>query len=49
MENADGIAVLDDGSYLVSSWPGLIWHVTQDGATTEIHDTIDDYESIRMI
>jgi len=41
MENADGIAVLDDGSYLVSSWPGQIWHVTQDGATTEIHDTID--------
>ena len=41
MENADGIAVLDDGSYLVSSWPGQIWHVTTDGETTEIHNTVD--------
>lgn len=38
MEDADGIAVLDDGSYLVSSWPGQIWHVAADGATTVIHD-----------
>ncbi|MEL7539445.1 MAG: hypothetical protein AAGJ51_00965 [Pseudomonadota bacterium] len=38
MENADGIAVLDDGSYLVSSWPGLIWHVTADGQTNAFHD-----------
>lgn len=43
MENADGIAVLDDGSYLVSSWPGLIWHVTPDGTTTAFHD-MRDYE-----
>ena len=41
MENADGIAVLDDGSYLVSSWPGQIWHVTADGETSELHDTQD--------
>ena len=41
MENADGIAVLDDGSYLVSSWPGQIWHVGSDGQTTEIHNTED--------
>lgn len=41
MENADGIAVLDDGSYLVSSWPGQIWHVGSDGHTTEIHNTED--------
>lgn len=39
MENADGIAVLDDGSYLVSSWPGQIWHVAANGQTTEIHNT----------
>lgn len=41
MENADGIALLDDGSYLVSSWPGQIWHVGSDGQTTEIHNTED--------
>lgn len=39
MENADGIAVLDDGSYLVSSWPGQIWHVSNEGEISEIHDT----------
>ena len=42
MTNADGIAVLDDGSYLVSSWPGQIWHASSDGEITEIHDTLDD-------
>ncbi len=42
MENADGIAVLDDGSYLVSSWPGQIWHVSTAGETTELINTIDD-------
>ena len=42
MENADGIAMLDDGSYLVSSWPGQIWHISADGETTEIHNTVDD-------
>ena len=41
MINADGIAVLDDGSYLVSSWPGQIWHVSTDGETTELHNTVD--------
>jgi len=42
MENADGIALLDDGSYLVSSWPGQIWHVTVSGEVTELHDTQAD-------
>ena len=42
MENADGIAVLDDGSYLVSSWPGQIWYVTASGEITELHDTQED-------
>ena len=41
MQNADGIAVLDDGSYLVSSWPGQIWHVATSGETREIHNTVD--------
>ncbi|MHA7858891.1 MAG: SMP-30/gluconolactonase/LRE family protein [Henriciella sp.] len=41
MENADGIAVLDDGGYLVSSWPGQIWHVAPNGDVTDIHNTED--------
>ena len=41
MENADGIAVLNDGGYLVSSWPGQIWHVSSQGETTELHNTAD--------
>lgn len=41
MENADGIAVLDDASYLVSSWPGQIWHVSRTGKTTEILNSQD--------
>lgn len=41
MTNADGIAILDDGSYLVSSWPGQIWHVSTTGETSELHDTVD--------
>ena len=42
MENADGIALLDDGSYVVSSWPGQIWHVSATGDTTELENTMDD-------
>ena len=41
MENADGIAVLNDSGYLVSSWPGQIWYVSPDGETTEIHNTTE--------
>ncbi len=42
MENADGIAVLDDGSYLVSSWPGQIWRVSTTGETIELSNTVDE-------
>ena len=38
MKNADGIGVLESG-YLVSSWPGQVWHVSKDGKTTEILNT----------
>ena len=41
MENADGIAVLNDGSYLVSSWPGQIWHVSTAGETVELVNSVD--------
>ncbi|GAB5459122.1 MAG: hypothetical protein Hens3KO_21520 [Henriciella sp.] len=39
MDNADGIAMLDDGSYLVSSWSGKIWHVIEDGSIMALVDT----------
>ena len=39
MEDADGIKVLKDGSYFVSSWPGQLYHVSQSGNTTLLQDT----------
>jgi len=39
MENSDGIAALPGGEYVVSSWPGHIWHVASDGTVTELLDT----------
>ncbi len=39
MEDADGIKILVDGSYIVSSWPGQIYHVSGDGETTLLQDT----------
>lgn len=45
MVNGDGIAVLDDGGYLVSSWPGQIWHASRDGEVTLLADTENDPQS----
>jgi len=42
MENADGIKVLQDGSYFVSSWPGQLYHVSKTGTTTLLQDTSGD-------
>jgi sugar lactone lactonase YvrE len=39
---ADGIAVLPDGAYLVSEWPGRLFHVTQDGEVSTLLDTRAD-------
>jgi hypothetical protein len=39
MENADGLTVLGDGSYLVSSWPGMLYHVSTAGDLTVLLDT----------
>lgn len=39
MSDADGIAAVDDGSYVVSSWPGHIWHVSPEGTVTSLLDT----------
>ena len=36
MENADGIIALDDGTYIVSSWPGTLYHVRGDGSTPSV-------------
>ncbi len=42
MTNGDGIAALPGGEYLVSSWPGQIWHVSDQGETTALLDTEAD-------
>ena len=42
MANADGIGQLVDGGYLVSSWPGQIHYVAEDGDTTTLLDTTED-------
>tara|TARA_R110001599_G_scaffold353879_1_gene601883 strand:+ start:24533 stop:25387 length:855 start_codon:yes stop_codon:yes gene_type:complete len=39
MVDADGVAALGHGSFLVSSWTGRIWHVEGDGTVTSILDT----------
>jgi len=42
MENADGIGIRPDGSYIISSWPGQLWHVREGEAPTLIQDTSGD-------
>jgi DNA-binding beta-propeller fold protein YncE len=37
--DADGLARLDDGTFLVSEWPGRLFHVAADGDVTTISDT----------
>jgi len=39
MKNADGIKILADGSYFISSWPGQLFHVSKSGETTMLQDT----------
>lgn len=39
LADADGIAVLDDGSFLVSEWPGRLFHVRADGTSSTLLDT----------
>ena len=38
MENADGIGLVPGGGYLVSSWPGQIHYVGEDGAVATLFD-----------
>lgn len=42
MRNADGLARLDDGRFLVSSWPGKVWQVDTDGTARALLDTEAD-------
>lgn len=39
MKNADGLAELDDGSFIVSSWPGILYSLRQGTAPTVLLDT----------
>ena len=41
MANADGIGVLDNGAYIVSSWPGQLWYVNEAGETADILNSIE--------
>ncbi|NHK26873.1 hypothetical protein FF098_002995 [Parvularcula flava] len=41
MENADMMAPLDNGGYLVSSWPGIIHYVSPEGERMTVQDTVD--------
>lgn len=42
MENADGIGLRSDGSYIISSWPGQLWHVRDREAPALLQDTRAD-------
>jgi len=42
MKDADGIGLVPGGGYLVSSWPGEIHHVGEDGAVTLLVDSKAD-------
>ncbi|MDP1554214.1 MAG: hypothetical protein Q8L84_02040 [Hyphomonas sp.] len=39
MVDADGVGLVPGGGYLVSSWPGEIHHVSEDGTVTLLVDT----------
>lgn len=42
MDNADGIGLRADGSYIISSWPGQLWHAIEGEVATLIQDTTGD-------
>lgn len=39
MKNADGIGILKDGSYFISSWPGKLYHIDDKGVVNIVLDT----------
>lgn len=42
MKNADGITPVTGGGYIVSSWPGQLFYVSDDGESTELLNTTED-------
>ena len=42
MENADGIGLVPGGGYMLSSWPGQIHYVSEDGTVTTLVDTTEE-------
>lgn len=42
MVDADGVGLVPGGGYLVSSWPGQIHYVSEDGQVTTLQDTKAD-------
>jgi glucose/arabinose dehydrogenase len=42
MKDADGVGLVPGGGYLVSSWPGEIHHVSEEGVVTLLVDTKAD-------
>ncbi len=42
MKDADGVGLVPGGGYLVSSWPGEIHHVSEEGVVTMMVDTKAD-------
>ena len=42
MPDADSIAVLPDGSYFTSAWPGQLFQVSKDGTVRELLNTRED-------
>lgn len=39
MKDADGVGLVPGGGYMVSSWPGQIHYVSEDGQVTTLQDT----------
>ena len=48
MENADGIGIRNDGSYIISSWPGQLWHVHDGETPTLLQDTSGETSAVMM-
>ncbi|GHA86457.1 ATP/GTP-binding protein [Algimonas arctica] len=42
MDNADGIGLHSDGNYIISSWPGQLWHVRDGETPTLLQNTSGD-------
>lgn len=48
MVNADGIGLRSDGSYIISSWPGQLWHARDGQAPILLQDTSGETGAVLM-